>query len=129
MLKRLFVDNWSLKLLALALSTALWLAVTGDEVIIDKGIDAPLEFIHAPAGAGIESRDGRTVAVYLRGPSTLMREISVRDVSVLVDAGSLRYGDNTVALTFRDVRHPYGVEVVQILPDQIRVDLQRRVDP
>jgi hypothetical protein len=125
MLRRLLFKNILLKLLALTLSAALWVAITGDEFIIQRAIDAPLEFKNVPSGFGIHCEEGKSVEVLLRGSSSLIREISDQDVSVGVNALELGEGTNTVTLSSGNVRHPFGLEVVRVLPAQLRVELFR----
>ena len=73
MLRRVLFNNWPMKLLSLALSAALWVVVTGDEALVVRSVNAPLEFRNVPANTDIECREGRTVEVFLRGPSSLIR--------------------------------------------------------
>jgi YbbR domain-containing protein len=124
MWKRAILNNWFMKLLSLALSATLWIAVSYDEAIVDKGVDAPLEFRNVRRGAEVDCEDGKTVEVFLRGPSSLMREISARDVSVSVDVLNLIEGGNTLTLQPDDVRHPYGLEVVRVSPQRLRITVQ-----
>jgi hypothetical protein len=124
MLRRVFLHNWLIKLLSLAMSLALWMAVTRDEVIVDKGIDAPLEFRGVPEGAELHCEEGKSVEVFLRGPSSLIHEISAADVSVSVGVSSLGYGPSALTLTPDNVRRPYGIEVVRISPQRLSITLQ-----
>jgi hypothetical protein len=126
MWKRAILNNWLMKLLALALSATLWIAVSHDEAIVDRAIDAPLEFRNVPRDAVINSEDGKTVEVFLRGPSSLMREISAQDISVSVDATKIAWlsmGPSILTLESGDVRHPYGIQVVRVSPERLRLTM------
>jgi YbbR domain-containing protein len=67
----------------------------------------------------------KVVEVRLRGPSTLIREISAKDISTVIDLSQIPVnGDATLHLNAQHVRTPFGVEVVRVNPSQVRISLE-----
>jgi len=116
--------NWHFKLLSVVLAFALWVAVTGEGVIV-QDFTVPLD---------IALRDGYTLLgsypsngeVRLRGPETVVRRIDPlrHEMELLVDLSQASPGERTVQLgpdTLVGV--PRGVEVAQITPNRLSLEV------
>lgn len=118
--------RWELKLLALALAFAVWIAVTGE----GRGVQdyrVPVD-IALGSGATLAGTPPTTVTVRLRGPETLLRRVDPYDVAVRVDLRDAAAGERTVQLAARDVSGvPRDVEVVLIDPERLRLTIARKV--
>src|SRR5262245_14883063 len=126
-LKHLVIHNWRLKLAALFMAVILW-AATARESTSEIGVDVPLEYQNVPANAEVISDTTNTVEVRLRGPSTLIKEISPQDISTTIDMGKIEKGqEKIVPLTNAHVHAPFGVDVVGVNPARVRVTLEPRV--
>src|SRR5262245_7776875 len=126
-LKHLLTNNWRLKLLALLMAVMLWAATTRESTS-EIGIDVPLEYQNVPANTEVITDTTNTVEVRLRGPSTLIKEVSSPDISTTIDVGKMEKGsEKIVTLTKEQVRAPFGVDVVAVNPARVRVTLEPTV--
>lgn len=121
----LFVRRWHLKLLALGLAFAVWVAVTGE----GRGLSdlrVPVEVLLSE-GVTLQGTPPTTVTVRLRGPEPLLRRIDPYDLDVRVDLRDAGSGERTIQLTARNVSGvPRDLEVAMIDPDRLRVAIARK---
>ena len=125
MLDRL-LRRWHLKLLALGLAFAVWVAVTGEgRTIQDFAVPVELTLGEKTALAGPPPLQ---VTVRLRAPESVLRRIDPYDLDVRVDLSDAAPGTRTVALAPRLVGGiPRDVEVVQVEPERLKLTLARKV--
>ena len=122
-LKEFLTRNWFAKLFSLVLATMLWITISS-EANSEIGIVIPLEYKNIPGRYEVTGDTTNTVEVRLRGPATLIREISPQDISATVDLGGLRPGEKIVQLSQQNVRAPFGIEIVRVNPAQVRLNLE-----
>jgi len=126
-LQHLVFHNWRLKLFSLVIATMLW-AATARESTSEIGVNVPLEYQNVPPNTEVISDTTNTVEVRLRGPSTLVKEISPQDISTTIDMGRMVLGSEKILpLTAQHVHAPFGVEVVGVNPARVRVTLEPTV--
>ena len=113
-----------LKLMAIALATLLWLIVAGDH-LVERSLRVPLEFRNIPPELEIIGDPPTAVDVRLRGSSALLGRLEPRDIVAVLDLASARPGSRMFHLRSDEVRAPYGVEVAQVVPGTLAVDLER----
>jgi YbbR domain-containing protein len=116
--------HFGLKLLSLALALLLWMVVSGEETV-DRGLRVPLELQQAPAGLELTGDIPTTVDVRVRGASGTLSRVSTGDVVAVLDLRSAREGHRLFPLTPDQVRVPFGVEVVQVMPSAIAMAFER----
>jgi diadenylate cyclase len=116
------LNNWGLKLLALALSFLLWTTYTA-EPVSEVGYLVPLEFRNVPANVEISGDVPTVVHVRARGRSGLLRRIVPADLSIAVDLSGQPPSEISIRLTPAEVSAPFGVTVVSIIPSDLRVRL------
>jgi YbbR domain-containing protein len=122
---RYFVThNWYLKLISLGLAVMLW-AVVATETSSEVGMEVPLEYRNIPAQLEITGDTTNTVQVRLRGSSNVIRDISAKDVSTIIDLSKMRQGDRIVPLSPQNVQAPFGAEVIRVNPSSVRFNLER----
>ncbi len=119
------LNNWPLKLLALALSFLLWTAYTS-EPIVEIGYQVPIEFVGVPRNLEISGDPAAIAYVRLRGRSALLRRISAADVDIHADLSHAQEGKNVITLDARAVQAPYGAQVVHLSPSELHVVLTPR---
>jgi len=121
----LLVRRWHLKLLALGLAFAVWVAVTGE----GRGLTdlrVPIEVLLSD-GVTLQGAPPTTVTVRLRGPEPLLRRVDPYDLDVRVDLRDAGSGERTVQLTPRNISGvPRDLEVAMIDPDHVRVAIARK---
>ena len=115
---------FGLKLLAVLLALLLWLTVAGEHVV-ERTLRVPLELRNVPDSLEIVGDPPMTVDVRLRGSSALLGRMDPGDVIAIVDLATARPGSRLFHLRTDEVRRPYGVEVSQITPVTIGLELER----
>lgn len=107
-----------LKLVSVALAVALWMAVSGEEVV-ERGLRVPLELQQFPAGLELSGEPPTVVDVRVRGGSGTLSRMATGDVVAVLDLRAARPGRGLFQVTPDDVRAPFGVEVVQVAPSSV----------
>jgi YbbR domain-containing protein len=79
---RMFVDNWPLKLLALALAVLVWL-YANSVVIRTTTIEAALDVTHPPTVEVTVNPENRRVALLVSGPTSVIEELSRRNIRIV----------------------------------------------
>lgn len=113
-----------LKILAIALAALLWLIVAGDQ-LVERSLRVPLEFRNIPPALEIVGDPPTAVDVRLRGSSALLGRLEPRDIVAVLDLGSARAGSRMFHLRSDEVRAPYGVNVAQVVPGTLALDLEK----
>ena len=113
-----------LKVVAIALATLLWLSVAGEHVV-ERIMRVPLEFRNIPAELEVVGDPPATVDVRLRGSSGLLSRLEGTDVVAVIDLSSARPGSRLFHIRSDEVRAPYGVEVAQVVPGTLAIELEK----
>lgn len=113
-----------LKVLAIALAALLWLTVAGEH-IVERSIRVPLEFRNPPPQLEIVGDPPASVDVRLRGSSALLSRLEPGEVVAVLDLSSARPGSRLFHLRNDQVRAPFGVEVAQVVPGTVAVELEK----
>src|SRR3954467_2848171 len=124
--KRVFVQNFPLKLSSLALAIGLWLNVARSPVS-EVEMRVPIEFQNFPGDLEIDSATFTEAQIRVRGPERLVTRLRSPDVSAHVDLSAVGPGSRTFDLSPRNVRVPDGLEVVQIVPGQFQLSFDHRI--
>ena len=108
LLRKVFLEDWGLKLLALGITVALWLGVTGQNKPVTLRVSGvQLNFLQ-PAGLEISNDPPATVDVILTGSKDKLDRIGPRDLVANVDLSDQKAGERVIKLTL----------------DRVKVDLQ-----
>jgi len=113
-----------LKVFALALAVLLWLTVAGEH-LVERTLRVPLEFRNIPEQLEIVGDPPGTVDVRLRGSSALLGRLEPGEIVAVLDLAGARPGARLFHLRNDEVRSPYGVEVAQVVPGTLALDLER----
>jgi YbbR domain-containing protein len=113
-----------LKTVALALATLLWLSVAGEH-IVERIMRVPLEFRNIPSELEVVGDPPATVDVRLRGSSGLLSRLEGTDVVAVIDLATARPGSRLFHIRNDEVRAPYGVEVAQVVPGTLAIELEK----
>jgi YbbR domain-containing protein len=114
--------NLGLKVLALALASLLWLTVAGEH-IGERLMRVPLEFHNIPQDLEIVGDTPTTVDVRVRGSSGVISRLEPGEVAASLELGTARPGSRLVHID--EVRAPYGVDVVQVTPSTVPLELEK----
>jgi YbbR domain-containing protein len=124
--RRYILHNFGLKLISLALAVGLWLAVARNPMA-EMAVEVPIEFQNVPENLEISSQQIPTAQIRLRGPQLLVHRLEHSDVHAQIDLTGTRPGERTFDLTAQQVRKPYGLEVVQVVPSQFQLSFDTRL--
>jgi YbbR domain-containing protein len=125
-LRHLVTHNWHFKIVSLVLATMLWMAVA-NQASSEIGLEVPLEYRNIPAQLEITGDMTNTVQVRLRGSSNIIKDISAKDVSTIIDLSKMRLGDKIIPLSPQNVQAPFGAEVIRVNPSSVRFNLERTI--
>lgn len=118
-----FKHLW-LKVLALLLASVLWLTVAGEHVV-ERSMRVPLELRNVPPQLEILGDPPMTVDVRVRGSSAVLGRMDPGDVVAILDLEGARPGSRLFHLRADEVKGPYGVEVAQLTPATIALQLEK----
>lgn len=117
------LQHLGLKLLSLGLAVLLWMTVAGEETV-ERVMRVPLELQQFPPGLEITGDVPTTVDVRVRGGSGVLSRVGAGDVVAVIDLRTARPGQRLFTVTPEQMRVPFGVEVVQILPSAIAMSFE-----
>lgn len=124
--QRYVLKNAGLKILSLLLAVGLWLAVARNPVA-EVAITVPIELHNFPENLEIANEHIPAAQVRLRGPERMIRRLDTSEVHVEVDLAGSKVGERTFDLSAQQVRQPHELEVVQIIPTQVRLAFDQQL--
>lgn len=128
LLRRVFIEDWSLKLLSLAIALVLWLLVTGQNQPVTAHVNVQLNFIRPPA-LEISNDPPRSVDVMLTGSRNKLDDLTTLDLVATVDISDQRAGERVLRLADKaQISLPQGVKVDGFQPSAIPVRLEPIVE-
>jgi len=122
LLRRLFLHNLRLKLIALGISFFLWATYTA-EPFAQVGYNVPVAYVNVPDGLAVAGAPPNAVRVVLRGRTGLLRRLGPSDLSLDVDLATAPSGDVPIRLSPSMVGVPFGTQVVRLAPSEFHVSL------
>lgn len=124
LLRRIFLEDWSLKLLSLAIALVLWLVVTGQNEPVTAHVNVQLNFIR-PQLLEISNDPPRTVDVMLTGSRNKLDDLTALDLVVTIDLSDQRAGERILRLADKaQISLPQGVKVDGFQPSAIPIRLE-----
>lgn len=128
MLRRVFLEDWSLKLLSLAIALVLWLLVTGQNEPVTAHLNVQLNFIRPPS-LELSNDPPRTVDVMLTGSRNKLDNLTSLDLVATVDISDQRAGERVLRLADKaQISLPQGIKVDGFQPSAIPIRLEEVVD-
>jgi YbbR domain-containing protein len=116
--------NPGLKIVSLALAAVLWLTLAGEHVV-ERNLRVPLEFRNIPEALEIVGNAPESVDVRLRGSSAVLSRVVPGEIVAVIDLATARAGSRLFHIRTDEVRAPYGVEVAQVVPATLALELER----
>lgn len=129
-LRAVFLEDWSLKLVALVITLGLWYGVTSQRVPASRRLSGvQLSFLR-PDDVEISNDPVKSVEVTLQGRKNDIDDLIVNNLVATVDVSGYRLGDRVVRLTRESVsiNLPEGVRVEKIEPGSVALRLERRIE-
>jgi YbbR domain-containing protein len=110
--------SFGLKVVSVGFAVLLWLIVAGEE-IVERGLRVPLELQQFPENLELKSDPPSLVDIRVRGTSSVLARLSTGDVVAVLDLRGARPGRRLFQLTAEQIRAPFGVEVMQVIPASV----------
>ncbi len=129
-LRKIFLEEWGLKLLALAIAIVLWLSVTGQNKPVTQRISGvQLNFLRHE-GLEISNDPASSVEVTVKGSPSLLDQMKLRDLVVTVDISDQKAGERVVRLSPESVKIdlPPGVKILAFRPATIPIRLEPTIE-
>jgi hypothetical protein len=125
--KQYILGNWKLKLLSIALATMLWFVVflMGET---KKEISVPVSVVNLNKSYVIMKMDIGKVDITLTGRVSVLKDIKESDVRVWLSASNIQEGENVFNITKSNVQIPRGVQIDDIKPSSIKIDIDRIIE-
>jgi len=127
-LRKIFLEDWLIKLIALAVTFGLWFAVTGLSTPTTMLFSNVQLNISPPENTIITGTDPDKVNLVVSGDARRLKSLSV--LSALLDLSSVQAGERTVALSPSDVfvNLPTGVKLEDVTPNRLKIKIERIVE-
>jgi YbbR domain-containing protein len=125
--KRLVGHNFLLKMLSLLLAAGLWFLIRPDEQPAEVALRAPIVFQHMPSRLEISTENIPDAQIRVRGPERVIRQLQASEVHAEIDLSDVKAEERTFGLTSQQVRHPSDVQVVQVLPSELRLSFDTKL--
>ncbi|HEY3027784.1 MAG TPA: CdaR family protein [Pyrinomonadaceae bacterium] len=126
LLRRLFLKDWNLKLLALAITLGLWFAVTGQRTPVTRRFRGVQLNFQLPDNMEISNDSLAEIDLTLTGAERDLDLINARDLTAMIDITDRRSGERVVQLTPGRLKMdlPNGVRLERIEPGAIQLRLE-----
>jgi len=112
--------NFGWKLLSLSLAMLVWITIYREPEMTSV-LAAPVQFKNIPSALEISSDIVESVDLETRGPAGLLRNLSEKRVSVILDFSSVHDpGERTFNIDRVNTNLPRGVDLVRAIPSQLR---------
>ena len=126
--RKIFVEDWGVKLLSLAIALVLWLVVTGQNEPVTAHVNVQLNFIR-PQTMEISNDPPRTVDVMLTGSRNKLDDLTALDLVATVDLSDQQPGERVLRLADKAVISlPQGVKVDGYQPSAIPIRLEQIIE-
>lgn len=129
-LRKIFLDDWMMKLLALIITLALWFGVSG----LREEITTPIENVNLKPRISnnlvITNPPPATVNLVVSGDRRKIDPIKTENLVVSLDLSDVSAGEQTIELTPQNinVELPTGVRLEAIQPNKIAIKLENAVE-
>lgn len=128
-LRAIFLEDWSLKLLALAITLGLWFGVTGQRTPATIRLSSVQLNFRLPGEMEISNDPPDKVDAILTGSKESLDRLNSRNLIAFVDVSGYQQGTHTVRLMRDTVTMdlPEGVHIDAIDPNLVALRLEPRV--
>lgn len=123
--RKIFLEDWAMKLIALVITLGLWFGVTGLSTPTTKRLTIPLN-LSISNNAEITNSPQKEVLIAISGDKRKIDQIKTGDLAATLDLTDVPTGDRLISLTPETVGVPLpqGITLNEILPNRIVVKLE-----
>ena len=119
-MRHILTRNLGWKLLALAISVLLWVAVAREPEVATS-LSVPVEFRNIPENVDIEGTLPERIQLEVRGPSGRLTRENLAAAAVVLDLSDAQPGERTYGIRSRYLNLPRGVVFYKAVPSQLTV--------
>ena len=123
-LKRIFIENFLIKLFSLVFAVALWLHVVARGTA-EVNFIVPLELRDIPQNMMVVGQTPGYVDVRLQGQEGMVKRLSARDISAFVSLSDAKTGELAFNLSPSNVTVPGTIKVAGISPSEVKLHLEK----
>lgn len=124
-LHSIFFKNWIPKLTCLLIAVGLWFWVAIQQTGRSE-FEVPVEFQNKPDDLYVTDQSTRNVTVTLQGPKTSLFRTSSSEITAILNLRGQEAGTRTFWSSELTIQQPQGLQVYDVSPQNIRVDLVHR---
>lgn len=130
LVRRIFLEDWTMKLIALVVTLGLWLGITGLRTPTSRRIAGIPLSLRVANELEITNSPVTEVSVKISGDKSKIDQINQRDLVVSLDLTDVQAGDRTVQITPENVNLelPAGFKLEEIQPSRIAVKLEKIIE-
>ena len=124
-LRKVFLEDWALKLIALVITLALWFIVTGLSTPTTKRLTIPLNLSIA-SSAQVTNQPLEVVDIEISGDKRKVEQLNKAELAASIDLTDVQPGDRVIPLTPETVYVPLpqGIKLTEVQPSRIAVKLE-----
>lgn len=120
-------ENWGVGVLSVVLAVSLWIYVTDredPERTERVSSTIPVECVNAPTGRAVSQpcAEPESVAVRVRAPESVLDGLTAEDFVARADLSGMEEDEASVTVRVEATRS--GVDIVEVLPSQVTVQLE-----
>jgi YbbR domain-containing protein len=129
-LRKVFIDDWLMKLLALIITLALWFGVSGLREEITTRLENVTLKPRIPNNLEITNPPPATATLVVSGDRRKIDPIKTENLVVSLDLNGVEAGEHTIELTPENVsvELPTGVKIEEIQPNKIAIKLENAIE-
>jgi YbbR domain-containing protein len=123
----IFTRNIGWKLVSLGAAVLLWMSVASEPELATLH-SVPVEYKGVPDDLEITSDFVENVVLETRGPAGRLRDMREARSAVVLDFSSVQQpGQRTFTIEAGNVNLPRGIQLVRVIPAQLRFRFERRI--
>jgi YbbR domain-containing protein len=125
--RRVFLEDWGTKLVALGITAALWLGVTGLQKPTSRRLNSVPLILNFSSDMEATNSPLKEVDIVVTGDKTKISRLRSEDLVVSIDLTDIAAGERTIQLTPENINVdlPSGLKIDEIQPGKIAVKLER----
>jgi YbbR domain-containing protein len=124
-LRKIFLEDWALKLIALVITFGLWFIVTGLSTPTTRRITVPLN-LNVSSSAMITNQPLEMVDIEITGDKRKVEQLNKGELGASIDLTDVQPGERIIPLTPDTVYVPLpqGIKLTEVQPSRIAVKLE-----
>ncbi len=123
---RFFLRNYREKAISFVLAVALWVVVGYSAQTVQRTFEVPVNYGPLPSTLIVADVEPAKVAVTLSGQRKTFAFLKLDDIKVVLQLWEARKGKHRFTITSRDLSYPAGLELEDIQPRQVLLDIDNR---